>query len=53
VKRLDHALFRCARCEREWRDELPPLWSGLEMWPECCLQFALLVQPVARRGLAA
>lgn len=34
--------FRGA-CGREWEEELPPLWAGLDLWPECCGEPALLV----------
>lgn len=43
------ARFRCGRCAKEWREELPPLWSGFEMWPECCERRAMLVEPCVRR----
>ncbi len=30
-----YGLFSCLACQREWPDELPPLWSGLDLMPSC------------------
>ena len=33
--KVAYGLFCCLSCRREWADELPPLWSGLDMMPTC------------------
>jgi hypothetical protein len=40
---IQYATYRCVHCEREWDDELTPLWMGYDIWPTCCLNYALLV----------
>lgn len=37
-------------CAQEWAGELPPLWSGLDIWPtcRCCGGNAVLVAPLVR-----
>jgi len=46
-----HGTFRCACCQREWEDELPPLWLGMELWPMCCEIYAELVEVVLKLGV--
>lgn len=42
---MDAGHFRCETCEREWAEELPPLWSDL--WPVCCHRLSKLMYVLA------
>jgi len=47
------AVFRCLVCERTWRDVLPPWWTELEVWPQCCRKHARLVDVPRKARLRA
>jgi hypothetical protein len=49
VKHLELVVYGCSCCQREWIEELPPLWSGLDMWPACnrCGMLAQLIGPLS------
>jgi hypothetical protein len=39
-------LVRAAVLLRTFSDDLPPLWTGYDMWPECCGRLAWLIDLV-------
>lgn len=40
------ACYTCLVCEREWLDELPPIWMNWDTWPICCGEAAHLLYPL-------
>ena len=40
------AMFCCKECGETFEDDLPPLWTGLDIWPLCCGLYVLLVSLV-------
>jgi hypothetical protein len=45
-------LFTCEGCEHEWQDDLPALWTFLEVWPKCCGAHANLIEPLWEKTVA-
>lgn len=41
------AVYVCQLCETTWQAELPPLWTGFDLWPMCCNHLAHLVDEVS------
>jgi hypothetical protein len=44
---IEDARYRCTICEREWDEELSPLWAGFDMWPTCCERLPFLIGRVS------
>ena len=40
---ITYGSYTCETCTREWDSELPPLWTGLDLWPVCCGVQAFLI----------
>ena len=33
--RIPLGIFVCPTCGDRWRDEIPPMWTGMSCWPIC------------------
>lgn len=43
---MQAGLFACECCGHQWKEPLPPMWTFMDIWPECCNTYANLVEVV-------